>query len=235
MERIKFHFLPALANIALLAGMAACGPVGVSTGEPEQPAEPPVYFTEEFDGDPAADTGQGLPGWSHFLTSGDESLMTWGLDAGYLEFDLQGEYLWAYQIYTPHTYRNVRLDVRVEVRSGINNNVSLICRYTEGVGWYEFAIASNAHYTIKVFDQVSGEYETLYLGGTPTYRRGDKPNEYSAICQDDTLALYINGSLMRTVTETKFNFQEGRIGFAAHSLDTLPVVVAYDWLTVSEP
>jgi len=203
------------------------------------PTEAPAaqeYFTEEFDSN---------DNWSYFVIDGSNSTITEEDDPkmqlftenSSLSFDLGAENLWVYVTYDPYEYENVRVDTRVVNRGVNNNNVSLICRYTEG-GWYEFNIANNGLYwifaaSVSSDDKVS--YGLVYSGGSNKIKSGKETNEYTAICDGRTLSLYINGSEARTVTENKYGLTSGSVGVSVSSFDTLPVAVDIDWVQISEP
>jgi hypothetical protein len=207
----------------------------------EAPTEPPTpeaqkFFTDEFDSD---------TGWSYFVIDGNSSQITknTGLDmtistgGGVLTYDLQGEGLWVYDLYLPVEYTDVRLDARVNNRGVNNNNVSLICRYTED-GWYEFNIANNGLYWIlvaSVDDDQKVAYDLIYNGGSNKIKSGKETNEYTAICKGNQLSLFINGEEARTVTDSKYVLPSGLVGTSVSSFDTLPVIVDFEWVKISEP
>ena len=246
-----------LAGLILLVGLA-CGTVTTPTAQPpppqiqptqpppiqiqptqppptealteaptEAPGEAPAYFTEEFDGL--------VPDWTYFLMSGDEEKMTLESGNGILLFDLRGEDLWVYLLYDPYIYTDVRIDARVENRGYNNNNVSLICRYDEKYGWYEFNIANNGLFWIYAYDAITDNYTELYNGGSTAIRSGKEVNEYTAVCLGNKLALYINGVEAETITEKRFVFRDGQAGIGTSSFDVLPIIVEWDWVTISEP
>ena len=247
-SRILFPFL-VLAGVILLVGLA-CGTTPTTTPSPppiqiqptqppptealteaptEAPAEAPAYFTEEFDNP--------IPNWTYFLMGeGDEEKFNISEDNGYLVFDLKGEHLIPYLTYDPWIYKNVRIDARAENRGYNTNWVSLICRYNPDVGWYEFNIGNDGLYTIYAYDNVLIKgYENLFNGGSTAIRSGRNVNDYTVICDDNTLSLYINGVEVRTIKEKKFNFSEGQVGISVTSYDVIPIIVAFDWVTISEP
>ncbi len=247
-------FVPffALAGLILLVGLA-CGTVTTPTTQPPiqiqptqpppiqvQPTQPPStepppqapdeapdYFTEEFDGL--------IPDWTYFLMSGDENKMELTSGDGKLTFNLTGEELYVYLMYDPYTYTDVRIDARAENRGFNTNEVSLICRYDPDYGWYEFAIGNDGLYTIYAYDGTTQQYETLFNGGSTAIHSGKDVNEYTAICKGKTLALYINGVEARTITEKRFAFRDGQVGISTSSFDVLPIIVEWDWVTISEP
>ena len=151
--------------------------------------------------------------------------------------DLNEKNLWVYATYDPFEYEDVRVDTRVTNRGVNNNNVSLICRYTED-GWYEFNIANNGLYWIlaaSVDGSKKVSYGTVYNGGSNDIKAGKETNEYTAICKGRTLSLFINGNEARTITDNKYAITSGNVGVSVSSFDTLPVTVDIDWVKISEP
>lgn len=194
------------------------------------------FFTEEFDVN---------DNWTYFVVDGktgsiteeDNPKMQLYTDNSLLTFDLGAENLWVYVTYDPYEYDDVRVDARVINRGVNNNNVSLICRYTDS-GWYEFNIANNGLYWIYAAQVNSNNevgYGLIYNGGSNKIKSGKETNEYTAICNGRTLSLYINGVEARTVTENKYALSSGKVGVSVSSFNNLPVQVDVDWVKVSEP
>jgi hypothetical protein len=258
----NFHPLFLFTAFVLLVGLACSAASSDSPSQPQpQPQQPATqsppqqpeapapteipptealdaqpFFTEEFDVN---------DNWTYFVVDGGSSSITEEDNPGMqlytedslLTFDLNDNNLWVYVTYDPYEYENVRLDARVINRGVNNNNVSLICRYTED-GWYEFNVANNGLYWIFAAEVDSNGdvgYTEIYSGGSTKIKSGRETNEYTVICDGRTLALYINGTETRTVTESKFVFTSGQVGVSVSSFDTLPVVVDVDWVTISEP
>ena len=195
--------------------------------EEEVDEDPPAFFTEEFDGD--------ISSWSYFLMNGDENKMDLFTENSRLVFDLQGEYLWVYLTYDEYIYSDVRIDLQAENLGRNTNNVSLICNYSDRYGWYEFNISNGGLYWIYAYSELDGDYFTLASGGSKNVRMGRDVNTYTAICQENSLALYINGVLEREHVDTKYNFREGLVGFSVSSFDVLPILVEVDYFSISEP
>lgn len=186
-----------------------------------------AYFTDEFE--------NGLSNYSYFtMGRGGEDGMDIYTENGKLVFDLNGEYLWPYLIYDPYTYTDVALQLEAENLGNNNNNVSFVCRYDPTRGWYEFNIANNGLYWILYYDAIgTKDYKTLFDGGSQSINMGRATNTYGVVCQGNSLSLYINGHLERTVKDT--NLKEGQVGVSVSSFDSYPVRVDIDWLQISEP
>jgi hypothetical protein len=193
--------------------------------EPED--EPLAYYVEEFDSD--------ISSWSYFLMSGNESEMDLYTEDGYLVFDLQGEDQWVYVLYDEYYYPEVRIDVLAENRGMNTNNVSLICNYSDTEGWYEFNISNGGLYDILAYSEIDGDYYQLASGGSTNVVTGRAENLYTAICQGNQLALYINGVLEREYTDNKYNLREGQVGLSVASFDVLPILVNIDYFSISLP
>jgi hypothetical protein len=207
----------------------------------DQPTEAPVateapvqssaqdFFTEEFDGD--------ISNWTYFVSKNDTNADTSGVnpvtDSGALVLDLAKD-LNVYVMYDPYTYSNVQVDARVENRGTNNNNINLVCRYSDE-GWYEVAIANNGLYWMLAYDGAKGSYAQLANGGSNKIKAGKEVNEYTFICNDRNLILKINGFDTKTYTDNQFVFREGQVGVGASSFRDVPVKVEYDWVKISEP
>ena len=207
-------------------------PAPTSTTEPETPTpEPQPFYTEEFKGD--------LSNWSTFVTSGNEDRMKISTDNGKMVFDLNdpNSDLYAYAILNTFTYTDVKMETTAANRGVNDNNVSLICRYTDR-GWYEFNIANSGLYWIYAYDSIGAVakgYNQLYAGGSTAIKGGQDTNTYVATCKGNKLSLSINGEDVRTITENQFRFDQGKIGLSVSSFQVLPVKIEFDSLKISQP
>jgi hypothetical protein len=191
----------------------------------------PILFTEEFNqtfnGDP--------PLWSHFLTSGSESKLDIKSDGGSLILDLTGKQIYLYLTYDPYNYDNVRFDIRFENRGRNTNNVSLICQYSKDIGWYEFNIGNDGVWNILFYDIKLNRYRFLTNGGSMNIHPGQGTNEYAIVCKRNDLTLNINEVETSHFKDTIFSLQEGKVGFSVSSFDVLPIIIAVDWIKISQP
>jgi hypothetical protein len=249
--RMLFAFVALLLAVSL-ACYGGSTPTASPTTEPpptvseptkeSQPTDPPVvateppptvsaldFFTEEFDGD--------INNWTYFTSKNDANADTSSVEPiaenSFLVLDLK-KYLNVYVMYDPYTYTNVRLDVRVDNRGTNNNNINLVCRYSDE-GWYEVAIANNGLYDIYAYDGVKGNYARIANGGSNKIKAGKEVNEYTFICNERNLILEINGFETNKITDNQYVFREGQIGVGASSFRDVPVKVEFDWVKISEP
>jgi hypothetical protein len=214
-------------------------PVTAPPEQTQEPApvatEPPVqssaeqFFTEEFDGN--------LDNWSQVVElnakEGDTSQAKISVKDSHLVFDF-GKWLIGYEFYKPYTYTDVRVDVSVENRGTNVNNILLICRASDE-GHYLVNVANSGLFAIYAFDGAKKTYTRVADGGSNKIKAGKEINEYSLVCKERRLTLYINGSEVRSFTDNQFVFREGQIGVGVASEDQLPVKVEYDWVKISEP
>ena len=259
-----FVFLIAVMVVVSLACLGSSGTPApeepaqpaepVQTEEPAQPDEPAPteepteapqaeaqeFFKEEFDG--------GIENWSLFIVDGSKNVPEFAGDDfedssiqtedGLLVFDLVGEYQWVYAFYDPYEYKNVSLEVSAENRGVNDNNISLICRYTEDEGWYEFNVANNGLYWIyhAIIDSDGRViYSKLADGGSNRVKQGKEINTYAITCEDRTLTLYINGKETRTLDDNNYVLRDGKVGISVSSFHVLPVDVELDYVDISEP
>ncbi len=202
-------------------------PTEASTEAPTTSALAPDFFTEEFD--------NGMDNYHYFQTgSGDENKMDIYYENGQLKFELNDYRLWPYVVYDPWIYTDVRIDAEAENWGNNDNSVTLICRYDENLGWYEFNIANDGTWFIAYYDAVSKKgYTTLYDGGSTAIKMGRDTNVYTAVCQGQDLTLYINGVKTRTVQNK--DLKKGLVGVGVSSYDSYPVNVYFNWLKISQP
>ncbi len=227
--------LPASTNTLALPPTSTLPP----TETPIPPTPTPEflrYYTESFEND--------LKYWPSFIVDGNNSVIAkegiasavLKAEDGWFKFDLQRSWLWAYSMYDPFEYKDVRLDASVDNLGNNNNNISLICRYSAEDGWYEFNVANSGlwwiYHALPRPDGYVG-YKELGTGGSNSIVQGHGTNEYGALCKGDTLTLLINGDAMKEVKGD--GLTSGKVGVSVSSFGALPVEVNYDWVKISEP
>lgn len=248
-----------LCLVAVVMTLSACsfgsgggGQAPVATvAAAQQATQPPdqlsgPYFQEDF--------GGGLKDWSHFvvngtktaaggnavLNDGDFGTMTVGTTDGFLVFDLQSLFQWAYATYDPREYDDVKVEASVESRGSNLNSVSLICRYDPSQGWYEASVANSGLYVIyysKAKPDKSMIYGKLANGGYNKVQTGKGTNTLGFVCQGRTLTLYINGFAVKTIDDNQYVLKNGKVGVAvwSNSDKVNPTNVGFDWFKVSQP
>jgi len=194
------------------------------------PEPPPRFFTEEFDSAPAH--------WSTLYASGDASRIETLNQDGKLTFELYSSNAWLYAIYGAQEYDAVHIEASIESIGSNTNYMGLICNYQEQNGWFEFNISSDGSYTV-LYGQWLGEGVASYMpvadGGSEYINVGNTTNEMGLDCLGDSLQLYINGKLFRNIDVSRFELDRGKVGLAVASFEEVPVILAFDWVKVSEP
>jgi hypothetical protein len=208
-------------------------PTEVVTEEPVSQAQ--QFFTEEFDTPLSGD-------WSIFTitdpNASDLEKVTVESDNGNLVWDLDSEYVYYYLFYNAFEYEDVKVEARADNRGKNTNSVSLICRYDENVGWYEFNIANNGLYDIlyaEVLDNGKISWNRIANGGSNAIKQGKDVNEYSATCQGEELTLTINGDEVISIDERNYRLRSGQAGVSVSSFNVLPILIEMDWIRISEP
>ncbi len=215
-------------------------PTEVPPTEAPTATEPPVpqaqqYFTEEFDTPLSGD-------WTVFTITdpnvSDLDKVSVEADNGNLVWNFDSQYVYYYLFYSAFNYEDVKVEARADNRGKNNNSVSLICRYDEKVGWYEFNIANNGLYDIlyaEVLESGKIRWNRVANGGSNAINQGKEINEYSATCQGQQLTLVINGDEAISIKESRYGLRSGQAGISVSSFNVLPILIEMDWLRISEP
>lgn len=212
-------------------------PIQQEQPSPIPPTEAPTstpenlqFFTEEFD--------NGAANWSPFVTNGKLHQLDFSAKNGRLVFALSERQVWSYAVYTPQTYSDVVIEVQAENFGNNENNVTLICRYSER-GWYEVTISNNGLYKIyygKWDDNgTTASYAKIADGGSTNIKAGRAVNTYAFSCKGPMLTLTINDKEIKRVEEKQRGLREGQIGIGVSSFRYVPVEVEFDWVKITEP
>ncbi len=202
-------------------------PLATSTQRASPTVAAQDFFLEEFTSD--------IDDWALFFMHGDEDLAEVYTENDRLTFFLDGMDIYAYLMYTPYYYSDVKMTAVVENRGYNNNNVSLICRYDPDEGWYEFNIANNGLYNFLFFDARENAYQFLADGGSTAIHIGKAINEYTIVCEGEKLILYINGVEAKKFIERKYVVKEGMVGISVSSFNVHPIKVDFLSVEISSP
>ena len=194
------------------------------------PPPPERYFTEEFD--------TPLTHWSTLYASGDTSRVDILNENNSLNFELYSPNAWVYTIYGAFEYESVHLETRVESHGSEINAMGLVCHYDEQVGWYEFNISSDGTYNVlhgQWLAEGVARYTPIASDISEYIEIGNTTNEMGLDCYENILQLYINGKLFRQLDVGHIGLTGGEVGLAMASFDEASVILAFDWVKVSEP
>ena len=200
------------------------------TFTPEPTSTPlPRFFTNEFD--------SSLAGWV-ILQAGNDAVPNINTGNSSLILQMDSPHTWLYVLYGAEDYTDVRVDASFENRAGSPSSAGLICRYSEEKGWIEFNISNDGAYNVLYgtwLDTGIADYLPIVSGQSEYIKLDNSLQEIGMTCQDTTLLLYINGKLFRNVDVSRYETLEGKVGIAAASFEDIPVINAFDKVTVSEP
>lgn len=207
---------------------ASATPEPTFTPEPS-PTPLPRFFTNEFD--------SSLAGWV-ILQAGNDAVPNINTGNNHLVLQMDSPHTWLYVLYGAEDYTDVRVDTSFENRAGSPSSAGLICRYSEEKGWIEFNISNDGAYNVLYgtwLDTGIADYLPIVSGQSEYIKLDNSLQEIGMTCQDTTLLLYINGKLFRNVDVSRYETLEGKVGIAAASFEDIPVINAFDKVTVSEP
>ncbi len=232
-------------NISVSTRVKSDTPVGQSTTQPSTTGVPntpaaqsttqssttgasTMYFTEEFSAAP--------DNWSVLLFNGNGNDFSPSVANGMLTYNIPKTALEAAIVYGPQSYQDVRIDASADNRGGSDNSFNFFCRYDQNSGWYEFVINSTGQYAIKFGQWKSGggaaAYDKIYDGATYAIHKGT--NNFAIVCSGNSLSLYINDLLVKTVG-AELGPQEGLVGIGATAGKIVPATIDYDWVQISQP
>jgi len=188
------------------------------------------FFTEEFDQDPGSDWAVDILGPG---ADANKDSVKADFTNGSLRIELPKKDLYYYYTYSGFSYDNVRLDLRADNRGVNSNNISLTCRISDE-GWYEWSVGSDGLWTLYA---VTDKYHTVASGGTTFLKLGKEVNEFTMICNDKKISMFVNGQEVKQspVTDNKYALRSGSVGFNISSLNSVPVIVEVNWFKISEP
>jgi hypothetical protein len=116
-----------------------------------------------------------------------------------------------------------------------DNEFGVICRYVDENNFYYFTISSDGFYGITKI--VNNEFELIgqeNLLPSEEINQGDgSNNQIRAICNDNNLQLYANGTLLANVTDS--DLTTGDIGLIAGTYEEPGTDILFDNLLVVDP
>ncbi len=194
------------------------------------PLPPERYFTEEFDSAPVY--------WSTLYASGDSSRVNLLNENSTLTFEIYSQNTWLYAIYGAYQYEAVHVETRVESHGSEVNSMGLVCDYDEQNGWYEFNISNDGTYSVLYGQWLADGIATYapILNDTSSHiATGNSINEMGLDCYENIVQLYLNGKILRKLNVEHIGLTGGKVGLSLGSFEEAPVILAFDWVKVSEP
>jgi hypothetical protein len=142
-------------------------------------------------------------------------------------------YAWAYP--QGENFTDIQTEVDATKNNGPNDNdLGIICRYTDLDQFYFAVISSDGYYAIMKMT-TDGE-ESI---GHDNMLESDQINQGAAInhirfdCVGSTLTLYVNGSQLDQQTDT--DYTTGNIGLIAGTFETAGTDILFDNFSVYKP
>jgi hypothetical protein len=202
--------------------LAACSITNLNIGFSKDQEQNRILFQDDFS-DPSS-------GWS----SVNEQNLIMGYDNGRFR-------VW---VNRPNvdtwTIANLRFgDARISVDTARisgpeDNEIGIICRYSNPGNFYGFLISSDGYYGIS--KRQDGNYQVLSYDGmrfSELIKQGNATNHIQAECVGESLKLIVNGSLLAEVTDA--SYQSGDVGLLVGSYDQPGVDVIFDNFVVTHP
>ena len=193
------------------------------------PLPPKRYFTEEFDSAPVY--------WSTLYASGDSSRVNLLNKNSTLTFEIYSQNTWLYAIYGAFEYEAVHIETRIESHGSEVNSMGLVCDYDEQDGWYEFNISNDGTYSVLYGQWLAdgiARYTPILNDTSNRIATGKSVNEIGLDCYGDVVQLYLNGKILRKLNVAHIGLTGGKVGLAVGSFEEAPVILAFDWVKVSE-
>ena len=189
----------------------------------------PRLFTNEFD--------SSLEGWA-ILQAGNDAVPHVKTENSSLILEMDLPFTWLYALYGAQDYANVRVDTQFTNRALTPSSVGLICRYSEEQGWFEYNVSADGIYNVLYGKWLSVgvvDYLPITSGSSKEILPSGTTQTIGLACSDTTLFLYINDTFFRQVDVTRYELTDGKVGINASAYETTPIVIGFDWVTVSEP
>ena len=193
------------------------------------PTPLPRLFTNEFD--------SSLAGWV-ILQAGNDATPNIKNENSNLTLQMDSPYTWVYVVYGAQDYENIRVDMQVASQGGSPASIGLICRYSESDGWLEYNVSTDGTYNVlygKWLSSGIADYLPIISASSNAIQPSGTSQEIGLICSDTTLSLFIDQILIRRVDVSNYKPASGKVGLTASSFENTPVIIAFDWVKVSEP
>jgi hypothetical protein len=126
---------------------------------------------------------------------------------------------------------DVQIDVDTVTTGPDRNNIAVACR-TSKDGWYHLSIDSSGLWGIYIYTHKEG-FRLLRNGGSTAIHMIQRANHLTAVCQGDTLSLYINDVKVGTAKDP--TYAEGGVGLSLASLTMGGTGIDFKNLTVKLP
>ena len=207
--------------------------------DPVIPTEISRSFTEDFNSE-----DQFNMDWTHLLRHGNskkESNFQYEIADENLIVNVTFEYTWGYFFHKPPTnYNSISLEA-VVADLNFADTFGLICQFSDQ-GWYEFDINGGGRYEVRYVSSMDTSRDEdqfrIDYGSIPGFKYSletTSENTIGAICDGNHLSLSVNDQELMKDYPSRFELEQGQIGFAVRSNDLYPVHVVVESIMVTEP
>lgn len=151
---------------------------------------------------------------------------------------MDAPYTWVYALYGAQDYATVRVETKFINNALSPASIGLICHYSETDGWLEYNVSTDGTYNVlfgKWLANGIADYLPILSGSSNEIQQSGVEQQIGMGCSGEILSLLINGKIIRNVDVSRFELAEGKVGVTASSFENTPVIVSFDWVTVSEP
>jgi hypothetical protein len=206
----------------LLAGTLFAGCTTPPTLTPAAAEGEPSLFADDFTSPNRT--------WALFETNEGAAYV----QQGELYLEDRGRGIGIYTHPVDHEWEDVLVDVRIRHIAGSQNNwMGVICRQQDEENYYLFAISADGYYLIL---KVEAGIPTPVAGPLKSelINPGRATNQLLVRCEEDRLALSINGDLEASRTDR--TFKEGNVALFADAVEAgSTTTAAFDAFTILEP
>jgi len=188
----------------------------------------PRFFTNDFD--------SSLAGWV-ILQAGNDAVPNVSTNNSALRLEMDSPHTWLYILYGVQDYADVHVDTQITNSALSPASMGLVCRYSEENGWFEYNISTDGTYNVLYGKWLSvgiADYLPVIDGSSKEIKQSGETQRIGLTCNGATLQLYVNDNLIRSVDVSRYELTDGKAGLTASSFENIPVIVAFDFVTVSE-
>lgn len=230
--RDMWHQLQSAAGAASVMALASVILAACGGGQDAPPVTPgPEIFSTSFERAGGWQTGT-------YPTGADETTSTLAMAEGRYQVDHRASdsasFVWGADEINA---QDVIVEVTAEQLSTANDNLyGVLCRLSEdargNATGYALLVSGDGHYGIAELRSNSLSF-LLEWHQSDAIRQGPAVNTLRAVCVNDTLALYANGTFLGRVTDSMYS-ASGPVGLIAGANANAQVSIAFDDLTVYE-
>lgn len=216
----KFTFVFALLALALASLACSAG-----DGSGTAPIDSNILFQDDF----SSTRG----GWDQVNVT--DGITDYGDGVYRIQINVADTDVWANPADLSFTDTSIEVDA-TKVAGPDDNDFGLICRYKDGQNFYFGIVSSDGYYAIGIVQNgeqtVIGE-DGMQLANEGIIKGGNETNHLRFDCVGDTLSLYVNRELIKSVQDA--NLTTGNVGLLAGTFGETGVEINFDNFVVRKP